>query len=62
VTATTENIKVENKLSICQIGHQEPQRNVILVAGRQDAGGDSVEFLFQMAENMARVVGVGFNW
>ncbi len=35
---------------------------MILVAGRQDAGGDSVEFLFQMAENMARVVGVGFNW
>ncbi len=60
--ATTENTEVENKLSMCQIGHQEPQRNVILVAGRQDAGGDSVEFLFQMAENMARVVGVGFNW
>ncbi len=62
VTATTENTKVANKESTCQIGHQEPQRNVILVAGRQDAGGDSVEFLFQMAENMARVVGVGFNW
>lgn len=62
VTATTENTKVTNKLSTCQILHQEPQRNVILIAGRQDAGGDSVEFLFQMAENMARVVGVGFNW
>ncbi len=61
VTATTENTKVANRLSTCQILHQEPQRNVILVAGRQDAGGDSVEFLFQMAENMARVVGVGFN-